>query len=160
MYEIIICPVKMLYRYAMEGEMSDVCAIVTSSFDIDTKKLSGFHSTLCLSFHDVVDNNDYRAFNSETAKKIVDYVRNLPKNLDTLFVCCDAGQSRSAAMAAAIMRANGGDDMCIWNSPKYCPNSLVYKTLCDCFGIMLTGCELDNKQLINRQALENAINNQ
>ena len=45
-----------------------------------------------------------------------------------IIVHCDAGISRSAGVAAAIMKAKTGDDSQIYDSPVYYPNSHCYRT--------------------------------
>ncbi len=110
MFEIIICPIKRLYELSEDGDMSDVAVLAVSSYDIDETKLKVFCKTLCLSFADITDNVSPLAFKKDTAEKIADYVKSLPKQLDTLFVCCDSGESRSTAMSAAIMRYCGMDE--------------------------------------------------
>lgn len=49
-------------------------------------------------------------------------------HLDVI-VHCDAGTSRSAGVAAAILKAYTGDDSQIFDNPKYKPNMLCYRTV-------------------------------
>ena len=158
MYEIQICPIKKLYMIAEDADMNDVAVIAVSSREIHKEKFDEFFSALCFNFDDIVATGTTTSFNNDIAKEIAQYVKKLPASLDTLFVCCDFGQSRSAAMAAAIMRYNGLDDMKIWKDPNYCPNPLVYKLLCLAFGINVTDDELAKKRNENEKALYNVIN--
>lgn len=58
--------------------------------------------------------------------------RLLNQHPDTdVIVHCDAGISRSSGVAAAILKATTGDDSQIFNSPKYRPNMLCYRTVLD-----------------------------
>ena len=157
MYEIIICPVKHLYQYAQNGDMSDVAVLAVSSYDIDTDKLKVFSKTLCLNFADITNLNGISAFNKDTAEKIAAYVKELPHQLDTLFVCCDSGESRSSAMSAAIMRYNRMDEMSIWKNPRYHPNTLVYSLLCNAFGVFVSEAELQSKKQINEKAFSDVV---
>lgn len=157
-YEIIICPIKRLYQYADDGDMSDVAVLAVSSYDINEDRLKVFGRTLCLNFADVTDGAESSAFNKDIAGEIAAYVKELPKQLDTLFVCCDSGESRSTAMSAAIMRYNGMDEMKIWRNPHYHPNTLVYSLLCDALGVPASKVELQSKHWINEKALADAIN--
>lgn len=159
MYEIMVCPVKKLYELALEGDMSEVSAVAVSSYEVDTEKLRGLHSVAAFSFDDITDENDDKAFAYMDAYKISEFVKSLPECTDTLFVCCDSGESRSSAMAAAIMRYNGLDDIVIWNNPHYHPNPLVYKKLCNAFAITVSEDELSEKLGINKNAFENAFKN-
>lgn len=156
-YEIMICPIKLLYQYAADGDMSNVSVLAVSSYDIDENKLVGFRSKLLLNFADVTSSTDSSAFTKTTAMSIADYVKDLPGNLDTLFICCDSGESRSTAMAAAISRYNGSDEMKIWRNPHYHPNTLVYPLLCDVLGVSVSKVELQAKCWTNEKALSDAI---
>lgn len=158
MYEIMICPVKQLYRYAEDGDMSDVAVLAVSSYGIKMEKLNVFCKTLCLNFDDITDDSSSSAFNKDIADKIAAYVKDLPGKLDTLFVCCDSGESRSTAMSAAIMRYNGVDEMKIWKNPHFHPNTLVYSLLCDALGVPVSDAELQEKHRISEKALSDAIN--
>lgn len=157
MYEIMISPLKRLYMLAEDGDMSDVAVLAVSSYDIKEEKLKPFSKVLCLGFKDVTDSSDSNAFSRIIAAKIADYVRGLPDNLDTLFVCCDSGESRSTAMTAAIMRYHKMDELKIWKNPHYHPNVLVYFLLCEALGVPVTKDELISKKHINERALKDAI---
>lgn len=158
MYEIMICPIKKLYRYAEDGDMSDVAVLAVSSYEINMDKLRVFCKTLCLNFADITKASATSAFKKETAQKIAAYVKELPAQLDTLFVCCDSGESRSTAMSAAIMRYNGMDEMKIWKNPHYHPNTLVYSLLCEALGVPVSEAELQEKHRISEKAFSDAIN--
>lgn len=51
-YEIMIRPIKQLYQYAEDGDMSDVGVLAVSSYDINVDKLKMFgkNSLLALRF--------------------------------------------------------------------------------------------------------------
>lgn len=49
--------------------------------------------------------------------------------LDLVIVQCEAGQSRSAGIAAALMKYFWNDDTAIFNNHKYTPNMLCYRTM-------------------------------
>lgn len=78
MYEIMICPIKKLYRYAEDGDMSDVAVLAVSSYDIRMDKLRAFCGTLCLNFADITQASAPFAFTKDTARKIAAYVKELP----------------------------------------------------------------------------------
>ena len=50
-------------------------------------------------------------------------------DLDLIIVQCEAGQSRSAGVAAALMKYVWNDDTAIFNNKKYTPNMLCYRTV-------------------------------
>ena len=158
MFEIIICPIKQLYMLAEDGDMSEVAVLAASSYDINWEKLSVFKQKLCLNFNDVRNDSEHNAFTKDASTQIAKFVRSLPKNMDTLFVCCDSGESRSTAMAAAIMRHTGIDELKIWRNPHYHPNPLVYKLLCDAFGIPVLDEDVAERIAVNNKALSDAIN--
>ena len=158
MCEIMICPIKQLYVLAEDGDMKDVALLAVSSYDINCEKLSAFKYKLCLNFNDVTNSSDHNAFTKDTAVQIAEFIKKLPNNLDTLFVCCDSGESRSTAMAAAITRFHQEDEMKIWRNPHYHPNALVYSLLCEALGVLVSRVELHTKQMINEKALSDAIN--
>lgn len=49
-----------------------------------------------------------------------------------VIVHCDAGVSRSAGVAAALMKFYNGDDTPIFDNPQYRPNMLCYRVMLDC----------------------------
>ena len=63
----------------------------------------------------------------EDARQIRDLLEQYP-DLDVI-VHCDAGMSRSAGVAAAIVEASGGDQSRIFDSPCYDPNLHCYRVL-------------------------------
>ncbi len=157
MYEIQICPIKKLYNIAAQADLSEVAALVVSSYDIDLPKLSGCYKVSAHQFQDISNKNANGSFNMRTAEIIKKFVLELPNNLDTLFVCCDSGKSRSSAMAAAISRYFGVDEMKIWKNPLYHPNPLVYKILCQAFDMYIPDVELNSLLHINNQAFNEAV---
>ena len=91
-------------------------------------------NVLILDFLDIEDENNPLAFRDGHAAQIVRFLSRPGANED-LFVCCDSGESRSPAIAAAIRLAAGESDMPVWESPEYRPNRLVYARLCGAMGI-------------------------
>ena len=93
--------------------------MIFTFLQIDTK-------VLFLQFDDV-DANDkkYKPMRPDQAQRTVDFVK---ENLDAelCIVHCDAGVSRSAAVAAAIGKFINGDDMFIFGRPRFSPNTHVY----------------------------------
>ena len=158
MYEILICPLKKLYQLAEDGDMTDVAAIAASSYDIRKDKMRLFGRSLCMHFADTPDAQRADAFNARTAAELAAFIQSLPASLDTLFVCCDSGESRSAAMAAAILRYLGQDEWRIWHNPHYHPNPLVYSLLCISLGAPVSPSDLQSRIRTNQQAFSDAIN--
>ncbi len=157
MYEIHICPVKRLYDIAAEADLSDCAALLVSSYDIHLEKLHPLCRIAVFHFADVSDPQAADALRADTAQTIAAFVERLPPGLDTLFVCCDSGESRSAAMAAALLRRRGENERRIWQNPHYHPNPLVYRRLCAAFGLAVSEAELNALAALNRDALRRTI---
>lgn len=93
-----------------------------------------------LTFHDMDDahmaypaiRKEYEAecFSRSQARQIIDLVRANP-TAERLLVHCDAGFSRSPAVAAALSKAITGDDKTFFR--RYSPNMRVYRTLLEEF---------------------------
>jgi len=66
-------------------------------------------------------------FGSEQANQILDFVNGVWNKIDLFMVHCQAGISRSPAIAAAIAKIKYGNDTEFFE--RYCPNSLVYSML-------------------------------
>ena len=62
-------------------------------------------------------------------RHIIRFLRQLPKSVTDLYVCCSKGGSRSPAVAAAVLRMSGRSDKAVWDNPYYVPNWLVYQSL-------------------------------
>jgi len=84
---------------------------------------------LSLSFHDLhrPERPDVILFTAEHAREIFDFFTAVRPELETLVIHCEAGISRSAAVAAALSRATIGADSFFFE--HYAPNPLVYSTL-------------------------------
>ena len=111
---------------------------------------------IILNFDDITTNKS-NSFTKEHAQIIKEFISKL-EHIETLYVCCDYGVSRSAAIAAAISRFNKTNENEIWLNPKYCPNLLVYKILCQELGLHNNKLRLKFKQYQNKLALKKAIN--
>ncbi|MFC1596710.1 hypothetical protein ACFL5Q_02075 [Planctomycetota bacterium] len=68
-------------------------------------------------------------FDDGRARRILDFVKDVWDRIDLLFVHCEAGTSRSPAVAAAISRICYGDDGPFMLPHLYEPNLLVYRKL-------------------------------
>ncbi len=87
---------------------------------------------LHLQFNDTDKIDDYSgAMEEKDAELIADFIsKHISNNklmVDKLIVHCTAGQSRSAGVAAAILKVYTGDDSQIFNNKKYTPNMLCYR---------------------------------
>jgi predicted protein tyrosine phosphatase len=68
-------------------------------------------------------------FSNAQAVQIVDFVERMKNRVNGFLIHCEAGVSRSAAVAAAIeLMLNGSSDR-IFNDRRYSPNQYVYRKL-------------------------------
>ncbi len=91
---------------------------------------------LRLSFADVESAGDdprLVVFSEEHARSIHDFVVAHQGEIERILVHCDAGVSRSPAVAAALTRAFGQDDA-PWFE-RYRPNQRVYRGVLAAFGV-------------------------
>lgn len=153
-FEIEIRPIKWLYQNPPEMPAG---AVIATMYDIRSDRLKPLKSFLALSFADVTDSKNPQSFNHRHAKEICRYIGSLPTDIEKLFICCDSGESRSSAIAAAILRHYGEDDMHIWQNPRFHPNPLVYSILCGGLGCTVTCSELDERIKTNDGALTEII---
>lgn len=78
---------------------------------------------------------------------------------DDLFLCCDSGESRSAAIAAAVLLSQNQSDLYIWNSTEYHPNHYVFKLQCAALGVNIDDEEIFMRRKLNDDAFHRAILN-
>lgn len=68
-----------------------------------------------------------RGMNEAQALEIAQFVKQYGPSVDKIIVHCGAGQSRSAGVAAAILKWFTGDDMQIFGNGRYTPNMRCYR---------------------------------
>lgn len=117
------------YSYRPQEQKSAVISISSPAFSyrehIYPSPYNGIVSVLRLCFDDVDGGKDcITESDAEAVKRFV----NAHKD-KLIIVHCDAGISRSAGIAAALMKFYNGDDTPIFDNPKYCPNMLCYRTM-------------------------------
>ena len=105
--------------------------IESENNDIDNRH-GNIRSVLFLHFDDVEGNNE-NCMDTNDAKKIMQFVNANKDKVDGFIVHCDAGVSRSAGVAAAIMKYLINDDTQIFNNPRYCPNMHCYRMVLNAF---------------------------
>jgi len=67
-------------------------------------------------------------FNEKMAREILNFLEK-HKNINLIYVNCEAGISRSSGVAAALSKIYNGIDDKYFDSRKYIPNMLVYSTI-------------------------------
>jgi protein-tyrosine phosphatase len=84
---------------------------------------------LQLAFADTLSPDDHRAFKRQHAHRILNFVRGMWDKIELLMVHCEAGVSRSLAVAAAISQIYLRTDGVFFMPHLYQPNQLVYDVL-------------------------------
>ena len=123
------------YSCRSHDEASAVISI--SDYDKNSPTLennpgNGIVAHLKLKFDDV-ERGEANCITERDALKIVSFVRGYAIVSNKLIVHCEAGVSRSAGTAAAIMKAINGSDWDIFDNPRYVPNMTCYRMVLDAF---------------------------
>jgi predicted protein tyrosine phosphatase len=87
---------------------------------------------LCLTFADRDSGSEIMT--KEQAKDILKFVE-IHKDKHLIVCQCDAGISRSSAVAAALSKIYFDDDTWVFNDKQYRPNMHVYRTILKCAGL-------------------------
>ena len=154
--KVQIYPIKRLYQILAEQGVPQAGAVLSSSSDINDAKLQGI-SYVFRQYEDLDYESPGRSFSREDAVAFADFLTEQENPIDTLYCCCDAGESRSPAVAAAVMRYLGMDDMAIWQNPRYHPNMLVFVMLTEALGAAVSDEEIDLLLYTNQKAFRDAI---
>lgn len=155
--DIVICPIKRLYEILREQGAEGAAAIISTSGGAPDPARLGALSHVYAIYRDI-DHEGPDAFLEEHAAHFAELIKSITPDVATLYCCCDAGQSRSPAVAAAAGRYFGIDMMdAVWRNPHYTPNLLVFEKLCAALGVPVTDEELDLLQYESRQAFRAAI---
>ena len=156
---IHICPIKKFYLRAAEmDERSGVVAVLCTTGNIDASKLADI-KYLHVPFADVTDESRPDAFQMEQAIKIRTFLDE-QKDATELYFCCDSGESRSTALAAAWIHYSEQDEMGIWKNIKYHPNELVYYFQSIACGLPITREDVHELAEYNRVLFHKAISRQ
>ncbi len=151
---ITIMPNKRFIRECGKLSADQIAVILCTSGEINTDEISDIRKKMILHFDDI-SSPGCHAFDLHIAQSIKAFIDTLSD--ESLYVCCDSGESRSSAIAAAILRYQNEDSLYIWDNPHYHPNIYVYKIMCRCFGKRTPGFILRYLQRRNAAALRNAI---
>lgn len=117
------------YSYSPHSEKSAVISIgdIGSTYKeaVYPSPYNGICAVLPLRFDDVDGGENCMVV--EEAVRIMTFVERHRDKL--IIVHCDGGVSRSAGVAAALMKFYNGDDTPIFDNPRYCPNMLCYRLM-------------------------------
>lgn len=105
-------------------------------------------------FFDDTEQETTDCFSPEKAAEIKEFLESVLGRVDRLIVHCEYGVSRSAGIAAAILKTLTGDDSLIMDDDWFVPNKLCYRltyeALNDSAGNSLIGhmeCEFGDRTL-------------
>lgn len=87
---------------------------------------------LRLYFNDV-DGRNIGAMHMSDAEKILEFMKRIGKKVNTVIVHCEAGVSRSAGVAAALLDVYKHDGNAIFQDSRYCPNMHCYRMVMDAY---------------------------
>ena len=105
---------------------------------------------LYLDFYDTTDEKD---ISTEDAQKIAAFIKmNVKQGNTHIIVHCDQGVSRSAGVAAAILKAYGVDEDIILKSSHYNINPRCYEYVCKAFALPITPTQIVEAQSKSRSA--------
>lgn len=123
------------YAHEPHSEVSIVISINDTNMEPNDiphcKYRNHIAAVLPLFFNDVEEGNG--VITTFEANKIVCFVNRWYSHVDTIIVHCNAGISRSAGCAAAILKYFTGSDMQIFGNGFYKPNMKVYTTVLEEF---------------------------
>lgn len=153
---ICICPTAKLSGELLPGAENRCAAIISSSSEPDASRIPDI-AYVYRRYEDLDADVPGRSFTQNDAGVIAGFLRNLSPEVDTVYCCCDAGESRSPAVAAAVCRYYGLDDVHIWENPHYHPNMLVFTVLSGMLGVPVSDAETDCLFYKNRKAFQDAI---
>lgn len=133
---------------------ANIAVIMCTSYGVNTSEINGIRKKLVLHFDDTVSVGK-NSFTMEIANQIKSFVDMLSS--ESLYVCCDSGESRSSAIAASILKYKNEKNLYIWDDPHYHPNTLVYDMMCRCFGKKTSRISIKYLTWRNKNALHKAI---
>ena len=148
---ILISPIKAVLN-DLEDTTIDFILCTSGTVSITEER----SNILLLHFADIEEENNPFRFREYHAERIVSFLSR-PDAKEDLFVCCDSGESRSSAIAAAVLLAVGKRDRHIWESTEYHPNLLVFRTMCERLGVALTDDDIQNRKENNETVFREAI---
>ena len=139
--QIVVMSQSKAEEYAMQEHteksviVSITCHCTFEAFIIPNR-LNNIVDILRVQFEDTDSKEiEYGGITEHDAIIIRDFINKYKdnSNIDKIIVHCHAGQSRSAGVAAAIMKYLNNDDTPIFNNHKYTPNMLCYRRVLNAF---------------------------
>lgn len=144
------------YSYSQHDE--EVAIISISNYgeafpNLFSNLNNGISAQCRVSFNDV-EFGMINCITDDDADNIVSFANEIVVTKDKLIVHCEYGVSRSAGVAAAIMKFFTGNDSRIFNNPRYRPNITCYRKVMTAFHEVIDEHELSEKVAANRNLYE------
>lgn len=163
-YNIHILPIKHLVIENISQYVPNQIALIVSTSCCDSFShtvmygksvstvLPSFAHYLVLSYQDISNPDAMDVFDRIKADDVRRFISSMDESVTELYICCDSGESRSPAMAAALLLASERSDRPIWLNHHYHPNPLVFRELCRGYGIPQPNVLISAKTFLNRKA--------
>ena len=152
---VAVASIKHVREVLKHGRLPFDAVVACSSRPLPSE-LAELPNLLGLNFCDTLVARRPDAFNDRLAADVAEFLNDCDPVRSTLF-CCDAGQSRSPALAAAFINYLGYPDDRIWDDPHLAPNTLVYQVMMRAFGMPVSDQEAQALSERSEQALAAAI---
>lgn len=134
------------------AEDLDSFAVLCSSYEVRRPRCP----SITLLFDDTTNKHHTGRFTRNMADVISEKIKeNADKN--NIYICCDSGESRSTAIAAAVMRFYNRSDKIIWNNPHFHPNLLVYELMCKSMRLSCSKLRLWYNKKVSDHALKKEL---
>lgn len=155
-YRIHILAVTAFRYHVLDEPYENNALIICTNRCEDIINKLPVNQKLVMDFPDVENPNCIGAFNRGHARQIIRFLNQMPPDITDIYVCCSKGGSRSAAVAAAIIRKSGRNDKVVWRNPYYVPNILVYKILCREMHMYASDRFVNRRNRLNEKAFRKA----
>ena len=153
--QLMVMPIKKMLEWVSTHENTHIAVLVAASYDLDAAKLP--HNCVVEMFDDIDFDCPGRSIVEEQANHYAAFVQDLAADTEMIICACNAGESRSAALCAALCAYYHIDSAWIWESPRYHPNILVFDMFTQALGLYIDDTQKDALLQTNRAAFKNAI---
>lgn len=110
-------------------------------------RTSYIKDVLRVEFDDIDQQSQGGILMNEThANTIASFVDKWKDKVDTIVVHCEAGVSRSAGTAAAILKFINNDDSPVFDNGRFCPNMHCYRMMLNAFY-----CEINEEEILIKE---------
>lgn len=150
-------PIKIFSRRALEtaSQETKLKIAIISITDVNAplaniQANTNIRTCIRAQFDDVYE-DERNAMTAAQANFIANEIELAMNNfeIDQIWVHCEAGVARSAAVAAALAMRFYGNDEAIFANPTYYPNRHVYFTMLEALGIAISRSEWHRKINLN-----------